>query len=190
MARVYGNAGAARLIAEAGGDTGLSPEETLLAQAADGPVPGARHLDPARLPEEFRGLIRSVLHLPDRRGHVERLVTIGLEYDRPDAMGVTPVQISGWEGLPDLMAYFLGLKPDLDHVNNYGGTLLSTIIHGSENCPARDHRDHIACARLALEQGVALPRRAVEFAGEPGMADFLADWAAAKPGQVVDAGAG
>ena len=103
-------------------------------------------------------------------------------------MGLTPIQIAGWEGLPEMVSYFLSLRPDLSHVNSYGGTLLGTIIHGSENCPKRAERDHIACARLALEEGVALPRRSVEFAGEPMMAAFLAEWAEAHPGQVIDAG--
>ena len=51
-------------------------------------------------------------------------------------------------------------------------------------------RDHIACARLALEEGVALPKRAVEMAGAPEMAAFLRDWAARYPGQVVEEGIG
>lgn len=84
------------------------------------------------------------------------------------------------------MEYLLWLKPDLGHINGFGGTLLSTIIHGSENCPARSTRDHIACARLALEQGVALPKMALKVAAEAEMSAFLADWAVAKPGQVVD----
>ena len=190
MARVYGNPVAARMIAEAGGDMALSGPEQLLVAAAEGAVPEGQFIDPAKLPLEYRNLIRAILHLPGKMGHVQRLVAIGLEYDRPDEMGVTPVQIAGWEGLPKMMDYFMRLKPDLSHINNYGGTLLSTIIHGSENCPARADRDHIACARLALEQGVALPKRAILLAGEPDMSAFLADWAAAKPGQVVEEGTG
>ncbi len=190
LARVYGNPDAARLIAEAGGETALSAEEALLAMAADGQVPDGRYLDPARLTDEYRNLIRSLIHMPDRLDHIRRLVALGAEYDRPDAMGVTPVQVAGWEGLPELMGYFLSLKPDLGHVNGYGGTLLGTIVHGSENCPARAERDHVACARLALVEGVALPKRTIEYAGEPGMAGFLSDWARAHPGQVVDKGGG
>jgi len=177
IARIYGNAEAARQIAEAGGSTALSPQEELLAMAADGVVPAGRYVDPAKLVGEFRGLIRNILHLPEKLDHVKRLVDIGLEYDRPDPMGVPPVQISGWEGLPEIMAYFLQLQPDLSHRNKYGGTLLGTIIHGSENCAARAERDHVACARLALEHGVALPKQALKFAAEPEMSAFLADWA-------------
>jgi hypothetical protein len=82
----------------------------------------------------------------------------------------------------------LTLRPGLAHENGDGGTLLSTIIHGSENCPDRASRDHAERLRLALEQGVALPRQAIAFAGEPGVAVFLADGAEARPGQVVEGG--
>jgi hypothetical protein len=70
-------------------------------------------------------------------GHLARLVALGVPFDTPDGEGLTPVQIAGWEGLPDIMAYLLSLKPDLGHINGYGGTLLSTILHGSENNPNR-----------------------------------------------------
>ncbi|MDF0600763.1 ankyrin repeat domain-containing protein [Psychromarinibacter sp. C21-152] len=187
MARVYGNAAAARRIAEVGGDTALTPAEALLAAAADDTVPEGQFVDPRRLPEEFRTLPRSLMQLPDRLPHIRRLIALGLEPDRPDAMDLTPVQVAGWEGLPDAMAFFLSLGPDLDHVNGYGGDLLSTVVHGSENCPARAERDHVACARLALEAGRPLPRRVIDFAGDPDMAGFLADWAEAHPDRVDEA---
>jgi ankyrin repeat protein len=190
LARVYGNAEAARLLAEAGADTALTAEEQLLAAAAEGAEMREARLDPARLPEEYRDLPRNLLHLPGKLDHVRRLIALGLEPDRPDAMGLTPVQIAGWEGLPEAMGYFLGLGPRLDHVNGYGGTLLSTIIHGSENCPARATRDHLACLQLALEAGVPLPDRAIDLAGVPEVAEALADWAADHPDQVVEGGVG
>ena len=99
------------------------------------------------------------------------------------------MQIAGWEGLPDAVEYWLSLRPDIGHVNDFGGDLLSTIVHGSENCPNRNSRDHIACARLALCGGVPLPRLAPRFAGEESMAGFLAEWANDYPEQVVDQGA-
>ena len=166
----------------------MSETEALLAEAADGRATEGRFIDPAKLSPVYRNILREILHLPGKLPHLKALVALGLEYDRPDGMGVTPVQVAGWEGLPDIMDYFLSLSPDLGHVNNYGGTLLSTIIHGSENAPDRAARDHIGCLRLALEEGVALPRRAIAFAGEPHVAAFLADWAEAHPGQVVEGG--
>jgi hypothetical protein len=98
------------------------------------------------------------------------------------------VQIAGWEGLPDIMAYLLSLKPDLGHINGYGGTLLSTILHGSENNPNRSGRDYVTCLRLALEQGVACRDGRWRLAGDEALAEFLQDWAEAHPGQVVEQG--
>lgn len=184
-ARVHGNAALARAIEARGAVPDLTPEERLLAMAADGAVPAATYVNPDKLPEAYRNIIRHILHLPGKLAHVQRLVAIGLEYDRPDAEGLTPVQLAGWEGLPEVLAYFLSLRPDLGHVNNYGGTLLSTILHGAENCPDRAARDYLGCLRLVLEQGVALPNSAIEFANDEAIVEFLADWAAAHPGQVV-----
>ncbi len=184
-ARVFGNRDLATAIEARGMQTPLSTDEVLLARAADGTVPEGQYIDPARLPEAYRNMIRMILHLPGKLDHVKRLVALGMEYDRPDAEGLTPVQLAGWEGLPEVMAYFLSLKPDLGHVNRYGGTLLSTIIHGSDNCPERDRRDYLSCLQLALEEGVALPRAQIALAGREEIRAFLQDWAEAKPGQVV-----
>ena len=187
-ARVFGNRDLAKAIEARGLATPLSADEELLASAADGRHGGDRWVDPARLPDAYRNIVRTILHLPGKLDHVKRLVALGVEYDRPDAEGLTPVQVAGWEGLPDVLGYFLSLKPDLSHVNDYGGTLLSTIIHGSENCPQRAERDYLGCLELALKAGVALPKRAVDLAGDPEVAAFLADWADAHPGQVVEGG--
>jgi ankyrin repeat protein len=190
MARVFGHRDLARLLEARGAATRLNREETLLARAADGEESPGEYVDPAKLPEAYRNLIRSLLHLPseDMIGHLGRLVALGVPFDAPDAEGLTPVQIAGWEGLPEIMAYLLHLKPDLSHINGYGGTLLSTILHGSENNPDRAGRDYISCLRLALEEGVALPRRAIELAGDQEISEFLRDWAEARPGQVVEHG--
>ena len=184
-ARVFGNRDLARAIEARSAATGLTHDEELLAMAAEGAVPEETWIDPAKLPDAYRNILREIVGLPGKLPHIRALVALGVEYDRPDGSGLTPVQIAGWEGLPEEMAYLLSLKPDLAHVNAYGGTLLSTIIHGSENCPARAERDHVACLRLALEHGVALPRRAIGFAADDAVAAFLADWAASYPGQVI-----
>ncbi|MEC3859672.1 ankyrin repeat domain-containing protein [Mesobacterium sp. TK19101] len=184
-ARVFGNRALAQALEDRGQTPPLSREETLMARAADGQDSPGEFIDPHRLPDAYRNIIHEILHLPGRLEQVKRLVALGLECDRPDAQGLTPVQMAGWEGPPEVMGYFLSLRPDLGHVNGYGGTLLSTIMHGSENCPDRDARDHIACLRMALENGAAMPRRAAECAGRADVAEFLTDWARAYPGQVV-----
>jgi ankyrin repeat protein len=79
MARVYGNRDLARLLEARGAATGLNREETLLARAADGEDSPGEYIDPAKLPEAYRNLIRSLLHLPskDMIGHLARLVALG-----------------------------------------------------------------------------------------------------------------
>ena len=187
-ARVYGNRALAEALEARGRGHPLDGPVALLAAAAEGGVTAPASVDPDTCPGAARTLLHTLLRLPGRLDHVKRLVALGLDPDVPDAEGLTPVQVAGWEGLPEAMAYFLTLGPNLAHVNTYGGTLLSTIIHGSENCPSRARRDHVDCLRLALEAGVPLPRQVIAFAGEPDVADFLADWAEAHPGQVVDGG--
>lgn len=185
----YGHADLRRRIEAMGAVPDLSPEDAILAKVAAGQDTGGVFVDPAKLDDEFRDIIRHILHLPGKLPHIKRLVAVGVEFDRVEPVEkLTPVQVAGWEGLPDVMSYLLSLSPDLSHVNGYGGTLLSTIIHGSENCPQRANRDHVACAELALKHGVALPKRAIKLAGAPAMAEFLADWAKAHPGSVVTSG--
>ncbi|MFY0596971.1 MAG: ankyrin repeat domain-containing protein [Cognatishimia sp.] len=193
-ARIFGNSVLANAIekhrsAESGsrGDLPtLTPEESLLALAAEGADTSGRYIDPDRLPATYRDMLCTILALPGTLPHVKRLVSLGLEYDRPDRQGLTPVQLAGWEGLPEVLSYFMDLKPDLGHINGYGGTLLSTIIHGSENNPNRDQRDYLACLKVVLTEGVAIPRGAIDMAGDERVSAFLSDWAQAYPGQVVD----
>ncbi len=189
-ARVFGNNALAALLEGRGHATPLSPSEDLLARIADGQAPEREYIDPAQLPDGCRNIISAILHLPGKLPHVQRLVAAGVETDRPDTEGLTPLHVAGWEGLPDVLAYLLGQKPDLGHINGYGGNLFSTILHGSENNPAgqKEGRDYIACLRLALEEGVALPRAAPSHAGDPEIAAFLKEWAVAYPGQVVEDG--
>lgn len=189
-ARVFGNAPLARAIEARGNVPPLSETEALMAAAADGVDTPGQFVDTATLPDSYRNIIRNILHMPGKLGHVQRLVAIGLEFDRPDTEGLTPVQVAGWEGLPDVLAYFLSLSPDLGHINGYGGTLLSTIIHGSENNPNRAGRDYLACLRLALDQGVALPQAAINFSAREDVGEFLREWADAHPGQVIQGGVG
>lgn len=187
LARAFGHGSMAAALEARGGVRPLSPVERVLAEVADGAHrPGA--LKDAVLPKALAHIVRLILHLSGKLPHVMRLIEAGLPFDRADREGLTPVQVAGWEGLADVMGYFLSLGPDLSHVNGYGGTLLSTILHGSENNPLRQGRDYEGCLRLALEAGVDLPRRASDAAGVPELAAFLADWAEAHPEQVVEHG--
>ena len=186
LARMFGNEAARRVMEDHGCKTDLTAEETAIAKAVAGRPIG--RIDPARLPKETRDMIRTQVHLPGSLARTKALVEIGLEFDRADPHGLTPVQIAGWEGLPDVMAYLLSLGPDLTHVNGYGGDLMSTILHGSENAPDRSGRDHISCARLALEAGSELRRSHIIGAGDVDMAEFLSDWAEARSDRMKEDG--
>lgn len=188
-ARVFGNAAMAETLAARGCDLTLTPDETLLAKAADWGLTGDERPVSDGLASGYQDIIRNILHLPGKLDHVKRLVALGVHSDHPDGQGMTPVQLAGWEGLPDMMEFLLRQKPDLNYINGYGGTLLSTIIHGSDNCPTRAERDYISCLRLALSAGVTLPRWAMDMAGEEEVAAFLADWAQDHPDQSVEGGA-
>ncbi|MFY0634583.1 MAG: ankyrin repeat domain-containing protein [Vannielia sp.] len=184
-ARIFGNAEVARVIADAGGETVLAGQDARLAAAAEGRVPDGR-IVPEDLSDETRDMLRGIIHLPGALPRVKALVAAGMEWDRPDGMGVPPVQIAGWEGLSDIMAFLLALGPDLGHLNNYGGDLLGTTLHGAANAPDRESRDHLGCVRLALEAGLPLYRGYLVFTGSEEIAGVLADYAEAHPERVVD----
>ena len=186
FARAVGSTAVAEALEARGHGGPLSREEALLARAARGLDSPGEYIDPEQLAPAYRDILRELAHLPERLPQIRALVGLGIPYDRPDGHErVTPVQIAGWNGVPETLAYLLSLKPDLTHVNAYGGTLLSTILHGSENAPDRARRDHLACLDLVLTHGVALPRDLLSGAGRKDVAGFLGAWAARHPGQVV-----
>ena len=189
MASIYGNKAFAKVLEERGHFETLKGAFRSTAIAAESLPSNSTRLNSDEIVGELKYLIHNLQRYPDRLEHSKRLISLGFGSDTPDEMGLTPVQVAGWEGLPDAVEYWLSLRPDIGHVNDFGGDLLSTIVHGSENCPNRNSRDHIACARLALRAGVPLPRLAPRFAGEESMAGFLAEWANDYPEQVVDQGA-
>ena len=83
--------------------------------------------------------------------------------DVADEMELPPAHISGWEGLADHLSYFLTFAPDLEAPNGYGGTLLTTILHGDENGQAKPGRDHAACLWMALDAGAEVTRDVHEW---------------------------
>ncbi len=176
-ARIYGNREVAEEILQRGMSDRLDETESLLASIADDTAHPAARVQYRDLPDDIQMILTNLLQYSGRLSHCQRLVESGFDFEKPDEMDVTPVQIAGWEGLPDTMNWLLSLGPDLEHINGFGGNLLSTIIHGSENCPERSRRDHLKCAELALRAGVPLSLPAIDLAGEEKMAEFLIMWA-------------
>lgn len=187
-ARVFGNRALAKAIEAQGAVPALTAEEERMARAADGKAVAGLTLDPEQLPAAYRAILGTLLRLPDRMDQMRRLVALGIEPDRPDSQGLTPVQIAGWEGQAEAMAWLLELGPNLDHINDYGGNLLSTILHGADNGPERAVRDHLGCLLLALEAGVSIPRRAPDVVGAPEISEALRSWMADRPEQVTEGG--
>jgi len=175
MARIYGNAAIAQVLERHGGATALSPTEDLLAACATGTAPTTR-LDPRDLNEEDRRLLTRIVWSPSPLDHLKALVAVGLDPNKPEEMGLTPLHVAGWDGLPDRLAYLLTLDPDLTYRNAYGGDALETVIHGSEFCPKAAERDHIACARLLLEAGAELRHGDIDGCGNEEMTLFLETW--------------
>ena len=178
LARLYANDEGAEALKRLGAPTDM-PEVLEKLLSGQGPI------DPSQLPEEARDIATELAGFTEALPRMRGFFDAGLEWDKPNRMGMTPVQAAGWWGLPENMAFFLAMKPDLSHINGYGGTLLSTIIHGSENAPSVDNQDYLACLELALNEGVALPRPAIRHAGREDVLAFLEDWAERYPGQVV-----
>lgn len=185
IARIYGNQAFASALEAGGHASRLDGDLSALALAADGAARDLPMLDVTTLPGTLRSLLHDLQQYPDRLSHSKRLVEMGFAHEGTDDMDLTPAQLAGWEGLPDALEYWLSLSPDLGHVNGFGGDLLSTIVHGSENCPKREARNHIACARMALSADVRIPVLAPRYAGIEDMAGFLSEWAEEHPEQVT-----
>jgi ankyrin repeat protein len=174
-ARIFGNEALADALAGRGAATILSATESVLAECASGGAPSHR-LDPRELNAEDELLIARLISRPVPLNHIKALVAAGIDPDKPNEMGVTPLHTAGWEGLPERMAYLLTLNPSLTHRNAYGGDALGTTLHGAEFGPRAGKGDHIACARLLLEAGAILEPAWLNGSGNEEVAHFLEDW--------------
>jgi len=185
LARIYGNASFADALAEAGHSHELSPSETVLAACADGVAPEGRPLAALPLDDEERRILTRVILWEDRLDHCKRLVAAGIDPQVTEEMGMPPLHLAAWAGLTEQTAWLLTLDPDLDHLNDYGGDLVGTIVHGSENRLDVDERDHLGCVRLAFDAGATVRRSDLDGAMGEEMSAFLAEWAEAHPDRVV-----
>ena len=177
-ARIHGSDATAHALAARGLATRLTPAEAALASCAQGRPPGTP-LDLAALSDEDRRLAVRIAAVPGREAHLQALLDAGLDPNVTDEMGLTPLHVALWEGLPEHVEVLLARRPDLGHVNAHGGDALGTLIHGAEFCPA-PRRDHLACARLLFAAGAREPTDAeLDACGDEAMADLLRDRGAA-----------
>ncbi|MBI1493582.1 ankyrin repeat domain-containing protein [Halocynthiibacter styelae] len=187
MARVYGNVAVAEVFARAGAEVALTPLEQALADAKT-------ESDTGKILPEVPEIYKHLLHelIPLDRVTVpwmKSLISAGIDTDMPGGMGLTPAMIAAWEGQVDVLEYFLSLGVNLKHVNAYGGGYLGTCIHGAENCPNRDRRDHLRCLELLLQAGVPLPKRAADLCGVPELSEFMRAYGEEHPEQLVEGAA-
>ena len=175
LARIYGNDSFANALEDMGHASQLTPVEAALAECAEGRVP-AEPVNRSDLSDEAKRLLNRLAAEPGATDHIKALVGTGLDPNTKEEMGMSPLHIAGWEGVPETVAYLLTLSPDLEYENDYGGDALGTVIHGAEFCPNRAERDHITCARLLLEAGAELRQREIDECGSETMAAFLEDW--------------
>jgi ankyrin repeat protein len=187
VAAIYGNTSFAEALAAGGHATPLDPVAEVLAACGRGMPPEGRPLATEALDPEASRILTRVILWPDRFDQAKALVAAGIDPNVPEEMGMPPVHLAGWAGLPEQLAWLLSLGPDLSHVNDYGGDLLGTINHGSENRLDTETRDHVTCARLALEAGAPLRRSDLDGAMQEEMVDFLRDWADAHPDCIEEA---
>lgn len=185
LARIYGNDSFAQALAARGLEMPLNRAEEILAACADGETPSGVPLNGLGLSDEARMILTRVILRDDGLDHAKRLVAAGIDPNQTDEMGMTPLHSAGWAGLPKHLEWLLGLSPDLDHVNGFGGDLISTIVHGSENRLDVDRRDHATCARLALEAGAKLKRSEIDHAFNEDVAAILWDWAEEHPDRIA-----
>ena len=174
MASFLRNTAVADAIKAAGGATVLTKNEDLLAALAEGPAGGI--LDQTDLSDEAKLMMERLLRHDVSLAHLQRLAAAGIDPNHRDEMGLPAIHVAGWEGRADVVEWLLTLVPDLTLLNGFGGDLLSTIVHGSENCPARAKRDHHGCATLVMQAGASVSRQLAENAGEPKMSALLTDW--------------
>lgn len=183
MARIFGNGQAAMALEKLGHAGPLSANEQILANCADG-RPGPARLDIKVLGQEDRYLLTRLAAEPGWLTHMKALIAAGLDPNETNEMGLTPLQIAGWNGLADELSFFLTLEPDLTHKNRYGGDALDTVLHGSTFAPKRAEANHIECARRLLEAGSIIYPQFITGCGNEDMAAFLEEWAAAHPENV------
>lgn len=185
LACMYGNAGFAEALSEHGLETPLDAIESALAACAWGRTPSGQPLSGVPLSDETRMILTRIILNEAGLRHAQCLVEAGLDPNVTDEMGMTPLHLAGWAGLSEQLSWLLGLEPDLEHVNGFGGDLIGSIVHGSENRPEVDGRDHARCAELALAAGARLTRAAVARSLNEDVAAVLADWADAHPDTIA-----
>ena len=175
IACMYGNQEFANVLESNGFAHELSELESQLYHCASGKkiIPKVEFNE---LSNEEKLLLTHVVLEPSRFGHFKTLIESGFDPNYPDEMGLTPIHLAGWAGLPEQVEYLLTFSPDLNYRNFYGGDLLGTILHGAENRLDSADRDHKSCVKLVLDAGAELRQELIDETGDESMEVFLESW--------------
>lgn len=74
---------------------------------------------------------QGLLHVAAREGHmaiVQLLVDVGLDFERPNGAGKTPLHIAAWRGHREVVALLLEAGADALGVTSQGGSVLFTAV--------------------------------------------------------------
>ncbi|MEJ8572859.1 ankyrin repeat domain-containing protein [Microbaculum marinum] len=180
LAAVHGNSSMMEALARHGLETDLSREERFLAAVVSG-----RRRDALELWAQDKDIVSRLSKAEQRlhngfaaqKGRLEALELmneVGFDPNMTDFEKMTPLHIAAWFGHSDYVRFYLGLDPDIGHINMYGATALGNAVHGSVNCPARDEGDYIETARLLVDAGFPiLPERGHLDIGSDEITAFL-----------------
>ena len=186
LARMYGNTSFSTAMERAGVTAQLDEIEQIFADCADGKAIEQDCLKGRALTDEQRRLLTRIILMPERFEHAQLLVHAGLDPSVPEEMDMPPFHLAGWAGLSEQFSWLMTLSPKLDHVNAYGGDIIGTIIHGSENRLDVEERDHVGCLRVALAAGVPVHRRELQSALHEDIIGVLTDHLEDNPEKLVE----
>ena len=162
LAMIHGNWPMADLLAARGADTTLGDTERLLALIARADGDGARRLlaEQPSLRESLtdRDLSRQTQFamVADKLPVLRLLAELGFDPNRRGESGMPPIHAAAWWGLAEIVEMYIGLGVDLEIENMYGGRTLGAAIHGSMNCPGREHGDYLRCVRSLVDAGARI----------------------------------
>ena len=173
IAAIYGNTDAMRTLAAAAVGAGgavtksgarstpeLSATEAFVAAIVGGRSTEAeaiRRREPSimsRLDPIEAAIHTALAVFPGQLPALRRLHHFGFDPRLVGDGGMPAFHHAAWRGDSEVVDFYIReAQLDLEWENRYGGTLLSTAIHGSAHCPAHLRVDHLSTIRLILAAG-------------------------------------
>ncbi len=186
LAVACGNLSMAEMLAAKGLETPLSDGEQFLDAIARTDDTEARRLL-ARNPRLWDQLTDKDLTRPtdlaiaaENLPRLRLMAEFGFDPNRHGESDAPPIHTAAWWGRAEIVAMYLEFAVELETTNMYGGTALSTAIHGSMNCPGRDQGDYLSCVKLLVDAGAMINPSDLEMGSDEVML-YLEDCLDQKP---------